>query len=107
MLMSGSTTRLDKARTHRRASFEATSRVFVSNHHLYRNYEYSFFYYFYQDGSMELEIKHSGIVNTSALPMDQPVRYSTRLNNGEKRRQRREHTREKARKGREEEGRVR
>ncbi len=32
------------------------------------NYEYGFFWYFYQDGSIEYEVKLTGIVNSSAVP---------------------------------------
>ena len=32
------------------------------------NYEYGFFWYFYQDGSIQHEIKLTGIMNTGALP---------------------------------------
>jgi primary-amine oxidase len=31
------------------------------------NYEYGFFWYFYLDGAIDLEVKHSGIVNTFVL----------------------------------------
>ena len=40
------------------------------------NYEYGFFYYFYQDGSIEVEVKHTGIVNTST---EIDPRYSTAI----------------------------
>mmetsp|Transcript_31352 Transcript_31352/g.87934 ORF Transcript_31352/g.87934 Transcript_31352/m.87934 type:complete len:679 (-) Transcript_31352:87-2123(-) len=42
------------------------------------NYEYGFFYNFYMDGTIKLEVKHSGIVNTSVDPTE---RYGTHLNN--------------------------
>ena len=32
------------------------------------NYEYGFFWYFYQDGGIDYEVKLTGIVNSSALP---------------------------------------
>jgi primary-amine oxidase len=32
------------------------------------NYEYGFYWYFYQDGSIQCEIKLTGIMNTTALP---------------------------------------
>src|ERR687893_2721294 len=31
------------------------------------NYEYGFYWYFYQDGSIQLEVKLTGIMNTTAL----------------------------------------
>jgi primary-amine oxidase len=35
------------------------------------NYEYAFYWYFYQDGTIEFEVKLTGIVLTSALPPGQ------------------------------------
>jgi len=32
------------------------------------NYEYGFYWYFYQDGSLQLEVKLTGIVSTMAIP---------------------------------------
>ena len=32
------------------------------------NYEYGFFWYFYQDGSIQYEVKLTGMMNTSAVP---------------------------------------
>jgi primary-amine oxidase len=41
------------------------------------NYEYGFFWYFYQDGSIQYEVKLTGMMNTAAvMPGDQP-RYGT------------------------------
>jgi primary-amine oxidase len=39
------------------------------------NYEYGFYWYFYQDGSLQFEIKMTGILNTGALPDGQPRKY--------------------------------
>jgi primary-amine oxidase len=41
------------------------------------NYEYAFYWYFYQDASIELEIKLTGIVLTSALPPGETSDYGT------------------------------
>jgi primary-amine oxidase len=41
------------------------------------NYEYAFYWYFYQDASIELEIKLTGIVLTSALPPGESSDYGT------------------------------
>jgi primary-amine oxidase len=41
------------------------------------NYEYGFYWYFYQDGTLQLEIKMTGILNTGALPDEQPRKYGT------------------------------
>ena len=39
------------------------------------NYEYGFFWYFYQDGSIQYEVKLTGICNTAALPEGETPRY--------------------------------
>ena len=48
------------------------------------NYEYGFYWYFYQDGNIQCEVKLTGIVNTTALkPGDEPtygVEVAPRLN---------------------------
>ena len=44
------------------------------------NYEYGFFWYFYQDGSIEHEIKMTGIVSTGALMPGVTPKYGQRLN---------------------------
>lgn len=41
------------------------------------NYEYGFFWYFYQDGSIEYEIKLTGIVSNGALPVGEERKYGT------------------------------
>jgi primary-amine oxidase len=41
------------------------------------NYEYGFYWYFYQDGTLQFEIKMTGIVNTGALPDGQVRKYGT------------------------------
>ena len=43
------------------------------------NYEYAYYWYFYQDGSIQCEIKLTGIMNTTALaPGEQPL-YGTEV----------------------------
>jgi primary-amine oxidase len=42
-------------------------------------YEYGFFWYFYQDGSLQVEIKLTGIMNTGAVPPGQTPRYGKLL----------------------------
>jgi primary-amine oxidase len=39
------------------------------------NYEYGFYWYFYQDGSIQCEVKLTGIMNTTALQPGQTSRY--------------------------------
>ncbi len=43
------------------------------------NYEYGFYWYFYQDGTIQLEVKLSGIMNTTALHPGQPSPYGTEV----------------------------
>ena len=54
-------------------------RLVVSAVHTVGNYEYGFFWYFYLDGTIQLEIKLTGILQTMAItPGDRPA-SSTRL----------------------------
>jgi primary-amine oxidase len=41
------------------------------------NYEYGFYWYFYQDGTLQFEIKMTGILNTGALPDGETRKYGT------------------------------
>ncbi len=41
------------------------------------NYEYGFFWYFYQDGSIQYEVKLTGMMNTSAVPPEVRPKYGT------------------------------
>jgi primary-amine oxidase len=41
------------------------------------NYEYGFYWYFYQDGSIEYEVKLTGVINTGALPPGETRKYGT------------------------------
>ncbi|MGI8926251.1 MAG: primary-amine oxidase [Tepidiformaceae bacterium] len=41
------------------------------------NYEYGFFWYFYQDGSIEYEIKLTGVVSTGAIAQGETRKYGT------------------------------
>ncbi len=43
------------------------------------NYEYGFYWYFYQDGSIQCEIKLTGIVNTTALAPGETSRYGIEI----------------------------
>jgi len=48
-------------------------RLVVSSIHTVGNYDYGFYWYFYQDGSLELQVKLTGILQTMALlPGEQP-----------------------------------
>jgi primary-amine oxidase len=39
------------------------------------NYDYGFYWYLYQDGSIQMEVKLTGIMNTTALKPGEPARY--------------------------------
>ncbi|MBB5323248.1 primary-amine oxidase [Anoxybacillus tepidamans] len=43
------------------------------------NYDYGFFWYFYQDGTIEVEVKLTGIVNTGALDEGEQPKYGTMI----------------------------
>ena len=52
-------------------------RLVVSSISTVGNYEYGFFWYFYQDGTIQLEVKLTGIVNTAAVPVGETPKYGT------------------------------
>ena len=59
------------------AEVRRSPRLVVSFISTVGNYEYGFFWYFYQDGTIQYEIKLTGIVNTaSAMPGEDP-KYGT------------------------------
>jgi primary-amine oxidase len=43
------------------------------------NYEYGFYWYFYQDGNIQCEVKLTGIVNTTALKPGEEPRYGVEV----------------------------
>ena len=43
------------------------------------NYDYGFYWYFYQDGTIQMEVKLTGIMNTTALKPGEPPRYGTEV----------------------------
>ena len=52
-------------------------RLVVSSVATVGNYEYGFFWYFYQDGAIQLEVKLTGIINTAAVPESVTPKYGT------------------------------
>ncbi|MGI9334554.1 MAG: primary-amine oxidase [Gammaproteobacteria bacterium] len=52
-------------------------RLVVSSIATVGNYEYGFFWYFYQDGRIQYEIKLTGIINTAAVPEGVEPKYGT------------------------------
>ncbi len=43
------------------------------------NYDYGFYWYFYQDGTIQMEVKLTGIVNTTALKPGEKPKYGTEV----------------------------
>jgi primary-amine oxidase len=43
------------------------------------NYDYGFYWYFYQDGTIQMEVKLTGIMNTTALRPGEAARYGTEV----------------------------
>lgn len=43
------------------------------------NYEYGYYWYFYQDGSIQMEVKLTGIMNTTALQPGESARHGTEV----------------------------
>ncbi len=52
-------------------------RLVVSSIYTIDNYEYGYYWYFGLDGSIEFEVKFTGIVLTLAAPADQPALHGT------------------------------
>ena len=54
-------------------------RLVVSSISTLTNYEYAFYWYLYLDGTIECEMKATGIVNTAACLPGQPGKYATEV----------------------------
>ncbi|MDX1540835.1 MAG: primary-amine oxidase, partial [Geminicoccaceae bacterium] len=54
-------------------------RLVVSSIATVGNYEYGFYWYFQQDGTIEFEIKLTGIINTSGIQPGASTRYGTEV----------------------------
>ena len=52
-------------------------RLVVSSVATVGNYEYGFFWYFYQDGTIQMEIKLTGIINTAGIEEGETPKYGT------------------------------
>ncbi len=59
-----------------RAEVRRSRRLVVSFIATIDNYEYGFYWYFYQDGSIEFEVKLTGIMSTSAVPAGVSPKYA-------------------------------
>jgi primary-amine oxidase len=54
-------------------------RMVISSISTVGNYEYGFYWYFYLDGSMQLEVKLTGIMSTRALDDDEQSTYAPQI----------------------------
>ena len=52
-------------------------RLVISSVATVGNYEYGFFWYFYQDGTIQMEVKLTGIVNTAGVPDGEIPKHGT------------------------------
>ena len=52
-------------------------RLVISSVATVGNYEYGFFWYFYQDGTIQMEIKLTGIINTAGIADGETPKYGT------------------------------
>ena len=52
-------------------------RLVISSIATVGNYEYGFFWYFYQDGTIQLEIKLTGIINTASIEQGEDPKYGS------------------------------
>ena len=59
-----------------RTEVRRSRRLVVSSIATVGNYEYGFYWYFHQDGSLELEVKLTGIMSTRAAGHGPPEPYS-------------------------------
>ena len=52
-------------------------RLVISSVATVGNYEYGFFWYFYQDGTIQMEVKLTGIINTAGIADGEVPKYGT------------------------------
>jgi primary-amine oxidase len=60
-----------------RTEVRRSRRLVVSSIHTVGNYEYGFYWYFYLDGTIQLEVKLTGIMQTMAVPEGWDGAYAT------------------------------
>jgi len=59
-----------------RGEVRRSRRLVISSIATVGNYEYGFYWYFYQDGSLELEVKLTGIMSTKAVGPGEPAAHA-------------------------------
>ncbi len=62
-----------------RAEVRRSRRLVVSSIATVGNYEYGFYWYFYMDGSLQLEVKLTGIMSTMAVGEDGPGQHANMI----------------------------
>jgi primary-amine oxidase len=62
-----------------RTEVRRSRRLVISSIATVGNYEYGFYWYFYLDGTMQLEVKLSGIMSTMAVGDDGPGNHATMI----------------------------
>ena len=62
-----------------RSEVRRSRRLVISSIATIGNYEYGFYWYFYLDGTIQLEVKLTGIMSTQALPPGDRSRYATAI----------------------------
>ena len=62
-----------------RPEVRRSRRLVVSSISTVENYEYGFFWYLYQDGNIQFEIKLTGILSLGALPPGEKPKYGTMI----------------------------
>jgi primary-amine oxidase len=60
-----------------RPEVRRSRRLVISSIATVENYEYGFFWYLYQDGNIQFEVKLSGVLSLGALPPGERSRYGT------------------------------
>ncbi len=62
-----------------RTEVRRSRRLVVSSISTVGNYEYGFFWYFYLDGTIQLEVKLTGIMSTQAIAPGEPTPFATEV----------------------------
>jgi primary-amine oxidase len=62
-----------------KAEVRRSRRLVLSTIATVGNYEYGYFWYFYQDGTIQYEVKLSGVASVGAVPLGEKPRYGTLL----------------------------